>query len=130
MHALVFSVDLVFHMSIIWIYVMSHVCPASWPFVLHGKNFDTGHYMQTFQPDFFTPATLIGTIDFYFIPHSLTLTLRERSQCQRIAKSICFLFLHTFHLSRLKFDVKMKQFKLNILRLKQGKQLLFYRLRQ
>ena len=41
------------HMSIIWIYVMSRLWPASRPDVLHGKNFNSvEHYMQTVQPKF------------------------------------------------------------------------------
>ena len=67
------------HVSIIWIYVMSlvHLSDqmARW-LTWHGKNFNVGHYTQTFQPNFFTPAIHIGNIDFYhFIPLSLTLTL-------------------------------------------------------
>ena len=50
--------------------------PAGRLNVLHGKNFNVGHYMQTFQPDVCTPAMLIGTVDYYyFIPLSLTLSL-------------------------------------------------------
>ena len=53
---------------------MVHVC--HWPAILLGKNFIVVHYMQTVQPNFFIPAILIGTIDFYhFIPISLTMTL-------------------------------------------------------
>ena len=38
--------------------------------------FSIGHYSQTFEPNFFIPARLIGTIGFYhFIPLSLTLTM-------------------------------------------------------
>ena len=44
--------------------------------VLSGKNFCVGHYTQTVQPIFVTPAMLIGTIDFcHAILLSLTLTL-------------------------------------------------------
>ena len=43
---------------------------SGWPIIWHGKNCDVGHYLQTFQPDFFIPAMLIGTYDFY---HSITL---------------------------------------------------------
>ena len=46
------------------------------PDVLHGKNFNVGHYKQTVQPNFIIPATLVGTIDFYhFTLLSLTVTL-------------------------------------------------------
>ena len=75
------------------------------------KTFNVGHYMQTFQPIFFTPAMLIGTIDLYhFIP--LLLTLALPGQCK--AKPLGFIFSHTFHLIRMKFDLLLKQFKLNI----------------
>ena len=44
-------------------------CSSGRPTVLHGKNDNVGHYMQTVQPFFFIPATLIGAVDFYhFIP--------------------------------------------------------------
>ena len=33
-----------------------------------------GYYMQTIQPNFFIPAILIGTIDFYHFVSLLTLT--------------------------------------------------------
>ena len=46
---------------------MNCVCPS----VLHGKNFNVGHYSQTVEPDCFIPAMLIGTIDFY---HSMLLS--------------------------------------------------------
>ena len=80
-----------------------------------GKNFNIGDYTQTVQPFFFIPAILyIGTIDFYhFISFSLTLILLGG----RKAKPIGFIFSNTFHLIRVKFDVVMKQFKLNIWRL-------------
>ena len=58
---------------------MCRVCPSDQLTILHGKNFNVGHYMLTFQPNLFTPAKLIGTIGFYyFIPLSLTLTLAGR----------------------------------------------------
>ena len=77
--------------------------------------------LQTVQPNFFVPAMLLGTIDFYhFIPLSLvpfytafSLTLPGGHMVSRC----CLLFSHTFHLIRMKFDVVMMQFKLNILRL-------------
>ena len=65
-------------MNIIFIYIMSCVRPASQltPSFLRGKNFDMGYYTQTVQSNFFIPAMLVGTIDFYHcIPLSLTLTL-------------------------------------------------------
>ena len=46
-------------------------CSAGWSVVavLWGKNFNIGHYAQTFQINSFIPAMLIGYIDCYhFIP--------------------------------------------------------------
>ena len=40
-------------MSYSWIRLMSCVCPDNWPTVLHGKSFNVGYYIQTFQPIFF-----------------------------------------------------------------------------
>ena len=72
---LLFVHRVLIHMSIIWIYVMSCVQLFGWPSCME-KNFDIGFYLQTFQPIFFIPTMLIGTIDFYhFMPLSLTLTL-------------------------------------------------------
>ena len=56
--------------------------------------------------------------DFY-------LALESQGQCK--AKPIGFIFLHTFHLTRMKFDVVMKQCRLNILRLLMSKISWFYR---
>ena len=70
-----FTVFLI-HMSIIWIYVMSCICQTGQPAVIVARSFNTGQQAQTFQPNFFMPAMLIDTIDFYrFRPFSLTLTL-------------------------------------------------------
>ena len=76
---------------------------------------------------FFLPAILIGTIDFFHCtPLSQTLTLGGHRISTKQNPLACF--FHTFHLIRMKFDVVMKQFKLNMLRLllskiklKQGK---------
>ena len=63
-------------------------------------------------------AMLIGTTDFYhFMPLSLTMTLPGVHKVSAKQKSICFIFSHTFHLIKMKFDVVMTQFKTNILRL-------------
>ena len=52
------------------------LCKASQPDILHVKNLNVSHYMQTFQPNCFIPAILLSTIDFYhFMLHSLTLAL-------------------------------------------------------
>ena len=52
------------------------VQPTVCPVIMCGKNCNFGYYMQTFQPTFFVPAMLIGTIYFYHVRLlSLTLTL-------------------------------------------------------
>ena len=49
-------------------------CSSGLPAVLRDKNFNFGHYTQTFQPNCVMPVMLIGAIDFYhFILLSLTL---------------------------------------------------------
>ena len=73
-------------------YVMSCICLDSQSAVLYGKNFNVGHYTQTFYPQFFIPAILIGTIDFdHFILLSLTLGYKV-SMKQNLLASIS----HTF----------------------------------
>ena len=56
---------------------------------------------------------LISIIVYHLIPLLWTLG----SQDQRKANPVSFIFSHTFHLIRMKFDVVMEQFKLNMLRL-------------
>ena len=94
------------------------LCSSDQPTIMHGKNFNTGHYTQTFQPMFFIPAIHIGTIDFYhFISTFTDLGHCCRSQGQCKAKPLGFIFSHTFQLIRRKFDILLKQFKLKILML-------------
>ena len=90
---------------------MRRVHPAGQSAILHGKNFTVGHSMQTMQPNLLVPAMLIGTIDFYrSVPLLLTLALLgSQGQCK--TKPLGFIFSHTFHLLKVKFDV-MKLFKL------------------
>ena len=101
---------------------MSHGQPANLPDgwlagCLAWQKVSIGHYTQTILPNVFIPAMLIGTIDFYhFMPFTLTLTL-PWGQAQHEAKSIGFIFSHTFHLIRMKFDVVLKQFKMNFMSL-------------
>ena len=67
-------------MNNIWNFVMCCVCPAGWPAghpsIVCCKNFYVGHCTQTFQPNCFISAMLLGIVHFYhFLPLSLTLTL-------------------------------------------------------
>ena len=58
-------VFLLIHMSDIWIDLCTELCLPSWLAVVHGKNFNVGHYMKIYQPNFSIPAMLIlATIDF------------------------------------------------------------------
>ena len=42
--------------------------------LVYGKDFNVGHYMQTFQPNFFIPAMFVGTMDStMFIPVTMIL---------------------------------------------------------
>ena len=92
--------------------------------VLRGTTFNVRHYTQTVHPIVFIPAMLIGTIDFYhFRSLSLTLTLSGGHKVSTMQNLLffgfCFFFFfsHNFHLIIMNFDVVMKQFKLNTLRL-------------
>ena len=67
----------------IWIYVMNRVLLA----VLHDKNFNFGHYMQTFQPNVFISAMLIGTIDFSHFLGKFSVSFDE---IQKIATTCWF----------------------------------------
>ena len=92
------------------------MCFAGRPSTLRGKNFSIGR--KLFNHFFFLPAMLIDTINSYqFFSTFTDLDLAWGSQAQRKAKPISFILSHTFHLIRMKFDVMMKQFKLNVLRL-------------
>ena len=100
-------------MSNIWSCVLSCVCPASQPCSM----------AKTFQPKVFIPDMHIGTIDFHhFIPlwQILMLTgVHKVSTKQNLLASFFFLSFSFFFfaLIRMKFDMVLKQLKLNILRL-------------
>ena len=103
------DMDLCYEWCFVWL--------AGWLSVLCGKNFNVRCYMQTFHPNLFIPTMLVGTIDFYHcIPLSLTLTW-PRGHKVSTNQNLGFIFFAHFSLIRMKFDVVMKQFKLNILRL-------------
>ena len=79
----------------IWLCVTSHVLPVCWLAVLRGKNFNVGHYKQTFQQMYFITDMCIGTIDFYyFIPLSLTLIL-DRGHKVSAKQNLGFFFSRT-----------------------------------
>ena len=66
------------------------------PFLLHCKNFKTGHCTQKYQPQFFILAILIGTTDIYHcITLSVTLTLAG-GQGPGNAKPAGLFFSHIF----------------------------------
>ena len=92
--------------------------PDLGPAALYGKNFIVGPYkMPTAQPIFFIPTMLISTIDLTFLYHfywpwpSLKVTRSAKS------KTYWLDFHLYFSSDRMKFDVVMTQFKLNILKL-------------
>ena len=123
------------HMSNIWMYVLSHSCLSSWlaePSIL-AKTLTLDITCELLNVIFFTPAMHIGSIDFnHFVPLSLTLTFPGGHKVSGKQKHLVFIFMQSFQLIRMKFDIALKQFKLNILMLllseiiKQGKYLLFY----
>ena len=89
--------------SVLFLNPMSNIdlCNVVCLAVLLGRNFNIGHYMQSFQPNFVMPAMPIGTIDFYhFTP--LSLVLGSQGQC--IKKPVGFIFSRAFQLIRLKCD--------------------------
>ena len=76
---------------------LSSCCPPGQPAVLHGKNFNVGYCKQTFRPNTFILAMLIGTIEFcHFIPLSVTLTLagghKVSTEQNLLASFSCILF--------------------------------------
>ena len=63
--------------------------------VLHGKNFNVGHYTQIFQRNIFIPAMPIGTVEFYhFIPLSLILTLTGDLKVNAKQKLLAYFLAH------------------------------------
>ena len=67
--------------------------------------------MQSFQQNIFIFVMLIGTIDFYhFMPLSVTLTGGHKVSAKQ---NILASFSSTLQLIRVKFDIVLKQFKLN-----------------
>ena len=93
------------------------VWPAVQLVICLGKHLNIGHYLQTVLPNVFMPAMLRGTIDFYdFVPLSMTWVLPGGHMISA-KETLLASFSRTFHLSRMKFDVVMKQLKLNIVRL-------------
>ena len=64
------------HLSYLWICVISNAWLAGRLAILHSKNFNVCHHVQTFQPNIFILAMFRGYIDFFlFMPLSVTLTL-------------------------------------------------------
>ena len=78
------------------------------------KDVSVGDNTQTVQPILFIPAMLKVSIDFYhFVPLSLTLAWPCATGSAQ-SKTYWFRFSHISHLIKMKFDVVMKQFKLNV----------------
>ena len=110
-HSLIFFI----HMSIIWIYAMSRVCLSSWP-VLGSKNLHIGHTCKFFLTKFVDTCHTYG--HYWLLQCFTTFTDFNFAWGSQGQQNIFgFIFSHTFHFIRLKFDVVMNQFKLKILRL-------------
>ena len=108
------------YMSNIWIDVVSRVRPSIQPDGC--PSYMAKHLMLDITYKLFNQvlsclpclqAPLTSTIYCHFS----VLDLSWASQGQRKAKPLGFIFFYTFQFIRMKFDVDMKQFKLNILRL-------------
>ena len=82
-----------------------------------GKNFNVGCYTQIVHPNLFISDMLLDTIDACQLFGFTDFDLAWGSQGQCKANPIGLIFLHSFHLIRMKCDVVMKQLKLNTLRL-------------
>ena len=96
--------------SITWIDVMNCVSLAG---CLAWQNFKVGCYMHILT-NFFIPAMFIGIIDFYnFIPLSLTLTMAGGHKVST-KQNLSARFSCTFQLTRMKFDMVLVWFMLNI----------------
>ena len=87
-------------------------CLSVLPAVFHDKNFNIGCFAQNVHQFLLFLPNFKGSIDFcHFVPLSLTLTFLWGHKVSTKQN------LHTFQLIRMKFEVAMKQLKLNILRL-------------
>ena len=106
-----FYFSFLIHLSSTWICVMS--CPSFHPPVFCDKDFNIGCYLQILEPSPFIPTMLIGTNDFHHF--SLAVDVGLGSQGQHKAKPVCFIFSHTFQLIRMKYGVRLKQFRLIML---------------
>ena len=94
-------------MSNMWILVISPGCIV-W------QRLQCWTSCANFSNKLFLPAMLIDTIHFYhFIPISVTCTLAGDHKVS--AKQTLWATLHTFEVIRMKCNVVIKQFKLNIL---------------
>ena len=82
-------------------------CSASWPAILCCKKNFFFIYCHADRHHWLLPLYSVFT--------DLDLVWGSIGQCK--AKPNCLIFSHTFCLIRMKFDVVMKQFKLNTLRL-------------
>ena len=109
-------------MSMIWIYVMSRVCPSvllsGWPGHLGWQKLWGWTLQANCSLKFL--HTCYAYRHHWLQPFYTTFTdlyLAWVSQGQGKAKPLGFIFLHTFNLIRMKFCVAMKRFKLNIERL-------------
>ena len=64
-----------------WSAVFVHL--ATWPSVMHDKNFSIEHYRQNFQPDFLILSVFIVSVDLYILPSSFSFTFFESHKVGR-----------------------------------------------
>ena len=76
----------------------NELCSSGWqlsvcPSILHGKNFNVGHYTQGFEPNTFIPAMFIGTMDFYYLVHFQRIWPWLRVTKRNILASFFFVYI-------------------------------------
>ena len=103
-------------MNRMWIYVRSCVGLANPLAILQGENFEHWKSCANISTKFcLTCHTYRHHSYVLFYSTSLYLDLGFWSQCQLMTKPVCIIYLHTFQLNGMKFDMVLKQFKLKIM---------------
>ena len=100
-----------FHMSIIVMDLCNESCSSVLPSCV-AKTLTLDITRKLFNQIFYTCH---ADMHYYSYTTFIDIALTRGSQGQHKAKHICFIFSHSFDLVRIKFDVTIKQFKLNIL---------------
>ena len=102
------------HVSSTWIHMINHVGPAGRLSVFRGKTWNVGNCAQSFHHNGHTCHACWHSCLLALYSTFIDLDLGWGLQCQRQSKPICFSVSHSFQLIMIKFDVVLKQFKLNV----------------